>query len=90
MDISIFLYGPLRKGQKKEISLHISKDKATLHDVLTMLEKIEGGAELVNDGYVVPPYILIVDDELVKGSKDIEINENTKIQFMVMIAGGSI
>lgn len=75
-------------GENKTLEIDTEADTIDLKEFLIVIEKEEWGSELIEDGHVKTPLMLIVDDNLIQNEVELKINEQSIVTFYVMFAGG--
>ena len=75
-------------GENKTLKIDTETENIDIKEFLKLIEKEEWGSELIEDGHVKNPVMLIIDDSLVQYDLEMKINEKSKVSFYVMFAGG--
>lgn len=75
-------------GENKTLKIDTEAENIDIKEFLRLIEKEEWGSELIEDGHVRNPVMMIIDDNLVQYEIEMKINEKSNVSFYVMFAGG--
>ena len=88
MKVNILFKTTLKEKFGESRIIDIDGETVKLEELLFQIENEDWGAELIENGHIRSPIMLIIDDKLVQNDIEMEINENSNITFYVMFAGG--
>lgn len=91
MELQIYFKGPLKESIGESLKINVNQP-CSAKGLVDHIAGLSWGEELIEKGHIRSPYMLVINDDIIKISEKPEllIQENDIITFFVMFAGGSI